>query len=208
MSKLKFKVCGMKYPDNITGLIQHAPNFIGFIFYKKSARFADPLDKALVNTIPSDIHKVGVFVNEEITGVHEKIRAYQLDYVQLHGDESLEYIQNLKAVDPDIKVIKVFRVVDKLPPEIYSYEGHVALFLFDTATSQYGGSGKHFDWNFLKNYDLETPYLLSGGIDLEDIDTIEQMDFPGLIGIDVNSKFEISPAKKNLEMIGQLKELI
>lgn len=206
--KRLLKVCGMKHPDNIKGLMAHRPDFIGFIFYEKSSRFAEPLDEEVVNAIPPTTKKVGVFVRADITTVLDKVQRYGLDYVQLHGDESVEYIKELKEANEQVQIIKVFRVTDELPHDIDLYTEVSDLFLFDTATSNYGGSGKHFDWTFLKDYQLSVPYLLSGGISMEDLHKVEDMALNGLIGIDVNSKFEKSPADKNLEMIGQLKKII
>lgn len=206
MKEMKLKVCGMKHPANISGLINLKPDFIGFIFYEKSSRYVKDLNQGVIEKIPAYIQKVGVFVNASTDEVLEKVAAYKLDYVQLHGDETVEYIELLKS--HNIRVIKVFSVDNELPKGVEAYEGKVDLFLFDTATRTYGGSGKHFDWNLLKNYNYHTPYLLSGGITLGDLDEIKEMKLKGLIGLDVNSKFEIEPGYKDLGKVEQLKVML
>ena len=206
MNDLKLKVCGMRDPSNIKGLLELRPDFIGFIFYEKSPRYSSSLDEDLLSRIPLSIHKVGVFVNETIDTVVKTMRRYGLDYAQLHGDEDLDYAKKLRA--KGIKIIKVFRVMDVLPVAASRFEGVVDYLLFDTASSAYGGSGRHFDWTILKNYNLGVPLLLSGGIAIEDIASIKSLSIPHLVGVDVNSRFEVEPGLKDLEMVKALKEVL
>ncbi|MFK7951259.1 MAG: phosphoribosylanthranilate isomerase [Ekhidna sp.] len=204
MNQLKLKVCGMGQPENVAGLVDLCPDFIGFIFYKKSSRYMKDLDENLLKEIPATIKKVGVFVNEELSVVLELVEKFGLDYVQLHGDEDLDYCYELKS--KGVQIIKVFRLMDEIPVSIGEYSEVADYFLFDTQTPNYGGSGKHFDWSILNGYNLETPFLLSGGIKLEDIEDIRKIDSKALVGIDVNSKFEIEPGLKDLKMIGELRK--
>lgn len=206
MKKLKLKVCGMKDPENIQGLLSIRPDFIGFIFYPKSSRYVEGLDEDLILRIPLSIKKVGVFVNESLTKVLKTADQYGLEYIQLHGDEDLEFAKSLKS--RGLKVIKVFRIMDTLPISARKYEGVADYFLFDTATASYGGSGRHFDWNILRNYNLSTPFLLSGGVQITDLPRIKQFEINQLVGIDVNSRFEISPGMKKMELLKELKEAL
>jgi phosphoribosylanthranilate isomerase len=80
------------------------------------------------------------------------------------------------------------------------------LFLFDTQSEKYGGTGKTFDWQWLEAYKLDKPFYLSGGISLENFDDIKKIRHEKLIGIDVNSKFESAPGKKDIEKIRLLVE--
>ena len=203
MSELKLKVCGMRDLENIQGLIDMKPDFIGFIFYSKSPRYVGEMDEDFIMRIPLSIHKVGVFVNETIERIVELADKYGLAYIQLHGDEDLDFARRLKA--EDLKIIKVFRVMDTIPIVARQYKGVADYFLFDTASINYGGSGRHFDWNILRNYNLEVPFLLSGGVQLEDIEKIKAMEIDQLVGIDVNSRFETEPAMKDLEKLRELK---
>lgn len=196
----------MKYPNNIRSLIKLRPDFIGFIFYPKSPRFAEPLDKSILKAVPPEVSKVGVFVNEPLTELVSTVDKYKLNYVQLHGDEDASYAANLK--EHSIKIIKVFRISDSLPTDLYQFEDVADYFLFDTATTDYGGSGKQFSWDVLSDLETSTPFLLSGGIRLEDVAAVKQLSLDSFAGVDVNSKFEISPGIKDIELIEKLKQAL
>ena len=196
----------MRDPANIQGLINLEPDFIGFIFYQKSPRYVAEMDEGIIRQIPEGIRKVGVFVNEPLNSIIDIANRYGLEYIQLHGDEDLSFANAIK--ESGLKVIKVFRIMDTIPFFVKNYEGIADYFLFDTASINYGGSGQHFDWNTLKNYNLEVPFLLSGGIQLEDIPRIKSMDIDQLVGVDVNSRFEIEPALKDLDKLKRLKEAL
>ncbi len=193
----------MRDRKNIEGLIDLKPDFIGFIFYSKSARYAKDLDEELLNGVPSQIKKVGVFVNAEIEQAVTIVKKYRLDYAQLHGDETVSYAEELNA--NGIQIIKVFRVTDSIPEDVCAYSDVADYFLFDTQTKDYGGSGKQFDWSILNEQDIRVPFLLSGGINLDDLDRIQSIDLPMLAGIDVNSRFELEPGLKDLNLVRQLK---
>ena len=202
---MKIKVCGMKDPQNIKDVGELNPDLMGFIFYKKSARYVDTnLLKKAVHELPSSILRVGVFVDEEAEKVLELCNCFGLSYAQLHGNETPEYCAQTQA--GGISVIKVFHMdetFDLLQTE--PYENCSDLLLFDTKTKGYGGSGKHFDWTLLNKYTLDIPLLLSGGISTEDLTKIKALQIPQLIGIDVNSRVEISPGNKD---VNKVKELI
>ena len=202
---MKIKVCGMKDPQNINEVASLLPDFLGFIFYKKSARYVEeiPLRKVLFN-LDSGIERVGVFVDEASEIVVGLCNRLGLSYAQLHGKESPEYCAQIQKAG--ISVIKVFHMGETFDlDQIKPYENCSDLLLFDTKTKDYGGSGKHFDWNLLKRYTSETPFLLSGGISPEDITKIKELQIPQLWGIDVNSRVEMSPAYKD---VNKVKELI
>ena len=203
-SNLMLKVCGMKHPDNIEGLVKLEPDFMGFIFYPESPRYANEIDAEMMASIPAVIRKTGVFVNAELSDILALVEKYQLDAIQLHGDESLDLVKELKQ--RGLTVIKVFRVQDKLPEAIIDFDENVDFFLFDTKSKAYGGTGQHFDWSILSAYDYQTPYFLSGGVELKDIETIHALALPKLVGVDVNSKFELEPGLKDLARVQQLKE--
>ena len=146
-------------------------------------------------------------MNEPIDSLSQIVAEYQLNYVQLHGGESVAYCREVK--EKGISIIKVFSVIDQLDMgAIRSFEGIAEYFLFDTKTPGYGGSGRKFDWGILNQYDLKTPYLLSGGIGIEDFQYILKKNFPGLIALDVNSKIEANQGRKNILAIKELKSKI
>ena len=197
--KMKLKVCGMRDSDNIRELMEVKPDFMGMIFYPKSSRYVEELPQTDL-----DVATVGVFVNESTEVIQEKSKKFGFEMVQLHGNESVEQAEELKQLG--FAVIKVFGVMDQLPLEdMKPYELTVDYFLFDTKTSQHGGSGQKFDWSILESYDLDKPFFLSGGIDLEDLESIKALNIPQLYAVDINSRFEIAPAVKDIQKIKSFK---
>lgn len=192
---MKLKICGMKYPDNIQEVVKLQPDYLGFIFYEKSSRFFD----GTIPEIPKSIQKVGVFVNAHLDEVLDKVTQYDLQIVQLHGNESREFCDLLKHIN--VTVIKVFSVDDDFDfEEIRPFESVCDYFLFDTKGPLQGGNGIPFNWQILKYYPSQKPFFLSGGIGLTEIKEIKKLNLP-ICAIDVNSKFEIEPGLKNIELL-------
>jgi phosphoribosylanthranilate isomerase len=204
---MKLKVCGMRDVENIKALIELKPDFMGFIFYDKSPRFVgNDLDVELMNSIPREIKKVGVFVNATVDFILQNVRKYGLNYVQLHGNEMPDFCKNLRL--KGVNIIKAFRVDnDFIFSQVNNYKPHVDFFLFDAKGDGYGGNGISFDWSILKKYDNQKPYFLAGGVSLENIDVLETI-IPQPYALDVNSKFEIEPAVKDIEKLEELLDKI
>ena len=201
---MKVKVCGLKYQENIFDVASLMPEFIGFIFYEKSPRFVEnELNSDILNQLPKNINKVGVFVNSNLSYILDKVNKYQLDYVQLHGSESVSFCKELN--NNNIKIIKAFQIREEFDfNQLNEFKTFVNYFLFDTKTKGYGGSGKKFIWSVLKEYDNEKPFLLSGGISYEDANTIKNNSLLkelNIIALDINSCFEALPAVKNAQLI-------
>ena len=198
---MKLKICGMKFLENITDVSALLPDYLGFIFYKKSARYFD----GTIPTLPKSIKKVGVFVNETEANILLQINKHQLDLVQLHGNEPPELCQNLKK--QNVTVIKVFSVDDDFDFNVLTkYNAVCDYFLFDTKGKLHGGNGETFNWDILKKYKSKKPLFLSGGIGLHEIEQIKQLQLP-IFAIDINSKFEIEPGLKNTDLLKQIKLL-
>lgn len=197
----KIKVCGMRDPKNLAELIKLKPDFIGFIFYPKSKRFvSDNTANEIVNLIPKETEKVGVFVNELASEIIRKINLFKLDMVQLHGDESPEYCKDLKSIG--IKTIKAFGIDNNFDfSTLCKYVDFCDYFLFDTKNSSYGGTGKKFDWLKLEEYKLLKPFFLSGGIGIDDVEGIKKLDSLPIYSLDINSKFETEPALKDISLL-------
>ena len=196
---MKLKVCGMKYSQNITEVENLFPDLMGFIFYEKSKRFFNQPEINLNNKVK----RVGVFVNENIQEIKNKIKKYKLDYVQLHGEENVNFCNSLQ---PFVKIIKVFKIGYNFNfKKTEEFEQVCDYFLFDTKSKLHGGSGKKFDWDLLKNYNCKKDFFLSGGIDIGDIEEIKKIvkSYP-IAGIDVNSKFELDNLEKDKEKINLL----
>lgn len=199
-NKLLLKVCGMKFSHNIVDLVALRPNFIGFIFYPKSPRFVETLDIDMLNYLPSSIKKIAVFVNERSDTVLSIIAKYKFDGVQLHGNESPEMCNMFR--EKGLVVLKAFSVAESSDfSKTENYEGVCDYFLFDTKTNAYGGSGQKFDWSLLDNYKGQTPFVLSGGINLHDVSHLLKIDHPHFAGIDLNSKFELEPGLKDISKL-------
>ena len=150
----------------------------------------------LFKQIPSEIQKVAVFVNSTLEEVVQICRNFKFDYAQLHGDESAEYCENLKK--EGIAIIKAFPVDEDFDfTKTNSYKTSCKFFLFDTKTIQYGGSGMQFNWEVLNNYDNEIPFFLSGGIGPENFEEALKLKGLNIEALDLNSKFEIEPGRKD-----------
>ena len=205
--ELLIKICGMKDPGNIEAVAALHPDFMGFIFYPKSPRYAEPLCPETLDAIPASIKKIGVFVNEDLENILTVVYKYKLNGVQLHGSDMVSMCAQLK--EAGLIVIKAFPIAEAInfiPAK--RYEGVCDYFLFDTKTDAYGGSGLKFNWGMLDEYRGETPFLLSGGIAAEDVESIQKINHPKFAGIDLNSKFEIQPGEKDIQLLNTfLKEL-
>ncbi|MCD0475339.1 phosphoribosylanthranilate isomerase [Flavobacterium sp. EDS] len=203
---MKLKICGMKYPENITEVGSLLPDYMGFIFWEKSARYFD----GIIPDLPKSIKKVGVFVNQSQEEILSKISKYDLQAIQLHGHESVEFCQELKnKIDPKIELIKVFSADENFDFEVVkSYESVCDYFLFDTKGKLPGGNGTTFDWRILNQYNSTKPFFLSGGIGLEEIETIKEISKTNLpiYAIDVNSKFEIEAGLKDKNILYSFKQ--
>lgn len=212
MSKLMVKVCGMREPDNILALSALPVDMVGFIFYEKSPRAVkgDALETWLSQhprPIPATLRRVGVFVNAPIEEVLNRTHDFELDVVQLHGEESPEYCRELISFWTLMSMhkpmlMKAFSVDAQFDfAQVEAYSDTCAYALFDTKTTDYGGSGRAFDWQVLQQYAGSLPFFLSGGIDPTMVEALREIQHPKLAGIDLNSRFESAPGLKQIELI-------
>lgn len=196
----KLKICGMR--SNISEVASLKPDYLGFIFWEPSKRcFSGAMPQ-----LPHNIKKVGVFVNETIAVILEKIQDYDLLGIQLHGKESPEFCKELQERAKGVKIIKVFSVKNEFNFDaLKEFENVCDFFLFDTKGKLPGGNGYTFDWSVLEKYPSTKPFFLSGGIGLEEADKIIaflQTDASKYCyALDVNSKFEIEPGLKDIEKL-------
>jgi phosphoribosylanthranilate isomerase len=211
---MKLKICGMKYEDNMKAVSHLQPDYLGFIFYRKSSRFFN----TVIPEIPEGIKKTGVFVNATLDDILKKIEVHDLQAIQLHGNESPEFCEELKqrvstSLNAQIEIIKVFSIKNEFDfTTLQPYEAFVDYFLFDTKGKLPGGNGVTFDWTVLENYSSTKPFFLSGGIGMETItkldDFMKSKASKYCYALDVNSKFEIVPGLKNIEALKEFKERI
>lgn len=199
---MKLKVCGMRAPENIKALSALTPDYMGFIFWAPSSRYVETTTPEL----PSAIKKTGVFVDASVDYIQSMVLQHKLQAVQLHGEETPQYCALVQ--DFGVEVIKAFSIKDSFDfSQLEPYETSCDFFLFDTKGELPGGNGYGFDWSLLTNYPSQKPFFLSGGIGLEHTPQIKALlntDLP-LHAIDVNSKFELAPALKNIDALTQFK---
>ena len=229
------KVCGMRDAENIREverlftqdsslftphssiptLHSSLPTFwMGFIFWPKSSRYvAEP-----PAYLPERAKRVGVFVDEDVEQICRIARDFALDVIQLHGHESPDFIRRLQSsmvngqcsmVNGQCSMVKAFNIATASDLEqTKAYEGLVDYFLFDTKATLPGGSGQQFDWSILEAYKGETPFLLSGGIGPDDAERVKSFRHPRCAGIDLNSRFEVAPALKDVKKLKEFLEKI
>ncbi|MCA8829650.1 phosphoribosylanthranilate isomerase [Hymenobacter pini] len=205
---LRLKVCGMREPANIAAVAALQPDFMGFIFYPKSGRYAGShLTPDAVAHLPASTQKVGVFVDASTAEILARVAELGLHAVQLHGTEPPEQCRALRAAG--VTVIKAVAVGEELPEaELQTYAADVDYFLFDTKGPQPGGNGTAFNWQLLKQYTLPVPYFLAGGIGPEHAATLDSEQLPGLFALDLNSRFEVAPGQKDVHKLRQMFEAI
>lgn len=209
---MNIKVCGITQLKQLQELDEIGIEFVGLNFYKGSSRYVDgKISPDDVRDGDFDIRKVGVFVNENLSKVMKIVEDYGLDIVQLHGDETPEYSKRLSE---EVEVIKVFRINGDTDIEglIGKFDDACDYYLFDAspptpllkereALWAFGGTGIQFDWDILSKARIEKPFFLAGGIGLPDVVKVKMFDHPDLFAVDINSKFEIEPGVKDLDLV-------
>jgi len=200
---MKIKVCGITRLEQLLQLEKMGVDYAGMIFFKGSKRYmGERLNEVQVAVRNTEIKKVGVFVNTELELIEQAIKDYGLYAVQLHGTETDEFC--LELMDK-VKVIKVFHIGSEASADdlVEPFQAACHYFLFDTDTTSFGGSGKQFNWELIKNAAIGKPFFLSGGIGPGDVEKVKAFRHPYLHAIDVNSQFEAEPGLKDIEKVKQ-----
>jgi phosphoribosylanthranilate isomerase len=194
---IRIKVCGLTDPLNAREVAAAGADFIGFIFYRGSKRYVgDNPESVLFSGIPGHVKKVGVFVNEEPDKVIETAKKFKLRAVQLHGEETPDQCSYIKS--SGTRVIKAFGIAPDFDFGLLSdFRQACDYFMFDSKTAHHGGSGLKFRWEVLRDYHLEKPFFLSGGIGPEDISDIRLFNHGAFYAADINSCFESAPGMKD-----------
>lgn len=194
MMKLKF--CGFTSIKDVTAASQLPIDAIGFIHYEKSKRHQTITQiKKLASAVPDHIDKVCVVVNPDLTTIEHVLSNTPINTIQLHGTESIDFIQEIKKKYSSIKITKALAADENIIQNINKYKGFVDLFIIDTPSVSYGGTGQTYDWTILKNI-KDIPYLIVGGINTENIQTVNQFKlshqgFDLASGIEVNGRKDI-----------------
>ena len=192
MKKTLVKICGITNSHDADAAVRIGADALGFVFYQKSPRYVD-VDTArkICKTIPGNIMKIGVFVNENRDRLESIYEEGFLDYFQLHGDEDPEYCKNVKG-----KIIKSFRIKSDFDSSLLRIFGKCAMFLFDTKTdNKFGGSGNTFDWKLLRALPRTHPIILAGGLTEKNVGRAIETLRPDMV--DVSSSVESSPGIKD-----------
>ncbi len=216
---VKVKICGITSMSDAGKSLEYGADFLGFIFVPGTPRRVNKdTVKEIVNlvSVESEAHHkpalVGLFKNEGLKKVAETVISCGLDHVQLHGDESPDYCAKLKdsiwvKADIRVKVIKAFKVKEEIMPiGEYSLDDYTKadFFVFDTYHPEAaGGTGESFDWNVLKQHDINKPFFIAGG--LTPANVLEAVKAVSPYGVDVSSGVESSPGIKDDKL---LKEFI
>ena len=189
---MKIKLCGLTRPCDIEAVNEMQPDYIGFVFAKKSRRYVSP-EKAeeLKAMLAPGIQAVGVFVNEEPAQIAALFEAGPIDVAQLHGQESETEIRRLRELT-DYPLIQAFRIDTEQDVE----RANVSAADYVLLDSGAGGTGTVFDWDLLRA--IRRPYFLAGGLDTENLGTVKAKLNP--YGVDVSSGIETGGYKDKEKM--------
>lgn len=201
---MKIKVCGMRHPDNIRSVAALPIDYAGFIFYPKSPRYVNALDREVISGLQAKgIEPVALFVDARLEDVMAAMSGYGFRAVQLHGNESPAYCDALRAAGYEVlKAVTVAGADDMA--RCSDYDGHADMLVIDTKCAGKGGSGQKFDWSLLQEARFDTPFMLSGGIGPDDVASIRKIygEMRGkMTGVDLNSRFETEPGIKDSTLL-------
>ena len=199
MNKSKIKICGIRDIKTLDCCVENKVDFYGLVFYKKSPRniCIDDALNLIHHSKDKKIKSVGVFVNEPINQLNLLLKKLKVDYVQLHGKEDDYYIAEVKKCN-SAKIIKNIPIQD--PTDLLTINNYpnADMFLFDYKPMENelpGGNSKQFSWELIKNIKISKPWFISGGINIININKINNFTIP--YGIDISSGVEESPGIKS-----------
>lgn len=219
-NNIKIKICGLRRIEDIECINKFKPEYMGYIF-AKSKRYINPEDASLFSKkISGDIKKVGVFVNEEIEEILRIVEITNVDIVQLHGDENLEYIEKLYNklntlyifMKKDVEIWKAIRITDKEDIDLsreFFYTKYISKILLDSYhKDEYGGMGISFDWNILKD-DIPKDYILAGGLNCDNIERALSISNPDILdvssGVETDGYKDCNKIKTFIEKVRNIK---
>ena len=198
---VKVKICGITTVEDALACVESGADALGFVFYPKSKRAVTPqVVRKITQNLPPFVSKVGVFVNEDPRDILEIMSYANLDYAQLHGDETPEMCEYVGAS----RVIKAFRLKDDSSvQEVKNYLKVVRAILVDSySEASYGGTGRRADINLIlkvKEIASGVPLIVSGGLNPENVVTVIREVEP--YAVDVSSGVEKSPGVKDWEKV-------
>ncbi len=197
---MRIKVCGITQLDQLKSLQVIGIDFAGLIFYNHSKRFAERhISKIADEVKQTSIPKVGVFVNNDEPYILDCVFKYGLSMVQLHGEEPPSFCEKIRTSVPVMKAISTADMPNE--KKMNAYNDSCDYILFDTKTEGFGGSGLKFNWDEINTINVQLPFFLSGGISIDDVEAVKAFSHAHYFGIDINSRFEISPGIKDLDLV-------
>ncbi|QLK86782.1 phosphoribosylanthranilate isomerase [Staphylococcus sp. 17KM0847] len=183
------KYCGFTRQQDVEAACTCPINAIGFVMYPKSERYAEMSTvQKLAAYVPEYIDRVAVVVNMPLSRVSHLLYHTAVNTLQLHGDESVAYIQSLRLKHPGVKIIKALRADDYIVRQIRQYIDYVDVLLIDTPSQHYGGAGTPFDWNLLADISMEK-MIIAGGLNDETLPKL-MCYLPKVWGVDIASGIE------------------
>ncbi|MBD1914209.1 phosphoribosylanthranilate isomerase [Leptolyngbya sp. PL-A3] len=202
---MQIKICGITQPEQGQAIAQQGATALGFICARQSPRYVAPAQiKAVAVTLPESLERVGVFVNASIPEILSVVEVAALTAVQLHGEESPEFCEQLRKQIPSLKVMKAFRVRQpEVLNQVETYTCVVDSVLLDAYhPTQHGGTGRSIDWSTLQGFRPLVPWYLAGGLTPDNV--VEAIAVARPDGVDLSSGVEYSPGQKDLEKVNQL----
>ncbi|MDJ0774455.1 MAG: phosphoribosylanthranilate isomerase [Mastigocoleus sp. MO_167.B18] len=204
---MRIKICGITKPQQGREIVSLGATALGFICVKASPRYVDVNQiRAVVEQVPKDTDKIGVFANSSIEEIIQIATNSVLTGIQLHGDESPEFCQQLRDNLPEMEIIKALRIkaVDDLSKVEFYLAKANTLLLDAYHPQQLGGTGEKIDWQTLKQFNPGLPWFLAGGLTPDNI--LEALALISPSGIDLSSGVECSPGDKDLSKVAKLFE--
>ena len=203
---VEVKICGLDRPETVDGAVNAGAEMLGFVFYPPSPRnLTASAASRLTNRVPAGVKRVGLFVDPTDEMITTVLNQNVLDLIQLHGNEPPERVAEIKDITR-LKVIKVLKVTDIRDLKYVSvYQGVAEWLMFDALAPKDmkralpGGNALSFDWNILARANIPTPWILAGGLNLENVK--EALSISGAKVVDVSSGVEKQPGVKCVEKI-------
>ena len=199
---LAAKICGINSPDALEAAVDGGARYVGFVFYAPSPRFITPEQAVMIAApAPADVKKVGLFVDAEDGAIQATLDACPLDMLQFHGAESPERVMEAKKTF-GLPVIKAIKLAG--PDDLFragDYLGSADMLLFDAKPPDDlegalpGGNALAFDWELLSGAQWPCPWLLSGGLNTDNL--AEAVEITGTGMVDVSSGVEDTPGHKD-----------
>lgn len=208
---LNVKICGIKSISHVEACVKGKAKMIGLMFYNKSPRFINiKTAKKISNFSKNKIKRVGVFANSNITEIKTITKNVELDYLQLHGNETENFIKNIKKI-LKIKIIKALKISNNNDiKKISRFKKISDYILIDTKIIKknnlsFKKKSKELDWNLLKKIKDKRKLILSGALNTTNLE--EATGKSGINFVDASSSLEIMSGKKNIKKINKFLEL-